>query len=418
MTFGERVNELGFAPVSRTAAVSSWSNTSITCTVPAMSPGKAGYPGTYHPVYVTVGGTMSNSVNFYIDPASVNPSISNATWNAGTSTYTSADSTGIWPQSMSDVLFDGVTFTATNGSINGAAYGALSLGAGHSVQRITFLNCTITSNLGAGNGDQYDGGVNAVKVAVWGSGSAVNDISFVGCNFGTPNYGPSFRRMGFEEYHDVNADMAKRMLFRDCVFEPTGAEPFSINGGSAYDLIDNCTFKGSWDSIGTGAYGSTVEVNRTEPGIGVDYPGYDDPSYVEFRNNNYWWCNGGIYNFQADPATYEITNPYILVTGDNVDFTHIYQTPNTSPCIFNMHDISHVRFAGCTFNTGTAAHSCCWAGNGQTASWGWYYCDNIDFTGSTITGDISSLGPGIPSTARGYWSPESNNNNIWPTAVR
>ena len=56
VTFGERRNLLGFAPCSRKAMVIRWSRSSITVRVPGMSPGKAGEPDTYHPVYVPSGG--------------------------------------------------------------------------------------------------------------------------------------------------------------------------------------------------------------------------------------------------------------------------------------------------------------------------------------------------------------------------
>ena len=62
--------------------------------------------------------------------------------------------------------------------------GLTTWGAPEASERITFLNCTFTNNIGAGGGDDF--GVNGVKVVTGNnSNNTVNDISFVGCNFGT-----------------------------------------------------------------------------------------------------------------------------------------------------------------------------------------------------------------------------------------
>ena len=162
VTFGERRNTLGFAPCSRKARVISWSRSSITVRVPSMSPGKAGEPGTYHPIYVTVGGAPSNRVTFYIDPVSVNPNITGATRTydarTGITTYTNHSLGGIAIQPMHDVLWDNCVFTNTNPNLPGGEAGVVMLRGAH--PRMTFLGCTFTSNTGPGGGSEGNRGVN------------------------------------------------------------------------------------------------------------------------------------------------------------------------------------------------------------------------------------------------------------------
>ena len=70
VVFGERINAQGWAPCARKAAVQSWSNSSIRVTVPAMSPGKAGYPSTYHNVYVVLNPVGTWAPDYYSASAS------------------------------------------------------------------------------------------------------------------------------------------------------------------------------------------------------------------------------------------------------------------------------------------------------------------------------------------------------------
>ena len=64
--------------------------------------------------------------------------------------------------------------------------------------------------------------------------------------------------------------------------------------------------------------------------------------------------------------------------------------------------MSYVRFANCTFNTGTATACYEYAG----AGWDAYELERdecCDFSGSTITGFIGRYGPGIRPTAKNCW---------------
>ena len=377
VTFGERPNLLHFAPCSKRARVIAWSSSSITVRVPGLAPGS-------HGVYVTVGGRASKAHPFSITPRRT---ISNRTF------VTSSDH-GYWVPSEHDVLYDGCTFTATNPNLAGFAYGVVTLGCEHSDQRITFLNCTFTGNTGVGSGLDY--GVNGVKV--WGEN--VDDISFVKCTFG------QFSRMGYEQVNGTAAHAAQRIGFYGCVFEPCGAEPLSNNSGDLYQLVAGCTFEGSGNSTGSGEYGGTIECNNGH--------------YLEVRNCHMWSFSGGGFNFQG----VEGVDPHILVENTDVDVSHTYQTatPAQAPggtVLFGMHNISYVRFAGCTFNTGSYANhvqTAGWAAAGNDSSW--WSCSHIDFRGSTITGYISQWQPYIPSTGRGYWDAPANQTNIWPTRVR
>lgn len=414
VTFGERPNALGFAPCSKKARVVSWSSSSITVRVPRMSPGKAGEPGTYHPVYVTVGGRKSNSANFYIDPVttittgtsaalanSVIPS-SNSTWTPSTATYSSASTTGVFPATgTANVLFDGVTFTATNGTLAGYAYGVLTLGGNRTHQNITFLNCTFTNNLGPGSGGDY--GVNGVKVVNWGA-QYCHDVSFVGCNFGTPNGGASaFQRMGYEQVQNVAANAATNVAIIDCIFEPVGGECISNNAGNLYQLISGCTFKGAG--------------NRVAP----DYLGvieFNSSCYVEVRDSDMWRPNCPALNMAPVPGSPN-SDRHLLFKNIDVDATHAYQTvPLTFDAMFMTSQLSYARFDGCRFNTGTSTTHYRWAGAANT--WGmpphaWNTCTYNDFRGSTISGYVGS---GLPATAAGYWDTGVHATNSLPTVVR
>jgi len=424
VTFGERVNELGFAPASRTASVSSWSDTSITCTVPAMSPGKAGHPSTYHPVYVTAGGTMSNSLDFYIDPvttitagtsAAVAYSViaetnsewgipNNTTWNPATATYTSSTILGNWPvDDAANVLFDGVTFTATNGTLTGTAWGVVSLGNGaRTHERMTFLNCTFSNNTGPGSGN--DQGVNGVKVTTgWRSDhqDSVNDITFAACRFGTPNDGASaFSRMGYEQQQG-NYGSALRIAFKDCTFEPVDGEAISVNGGDLMCLIDGCTFKGSANRAYP-QYAGTIESNQGH--------------YIEIRDCDIWRWNGECFNFNGDND-----DPHILIKDVNIDFSHAYQTqaPTPSSCVFAWANIDFVRVAGCTINTGIAGSCVDAAGAQGNPGTYWDTCNDNRFSGSTITGYVRLGGAArSPTTGAGYWPSTANftaNGNTAPS---
>lgn len=428
VTFGERANELGFAPVSKTAAISSWSNTSITCTVPAMSPGKAGYPDTYHPAYVTVGGTMSNSVNFYVDPVTTITTgtstalaysviaqtgsewgiPNNTTWNPATATYTSSTILGNWPvDNAANVLFDGVTFTATSGTLNGENWGVVSLGNGERThERMTFLNCTFSNNTGAGSGN--DRGVNGVKVTTgWRSDhqDSVNDITFAGCLFGTPNGGASaFSRMGYEQQQGSNGS-ALRMAFKGCTFEPVDGECLSVNGGDLMCLIADCTFKGATNRQYP-QYSGAIESNQGK--------------YIEVRDCDFWGWTYELFNFNGNGSTCNI-----LFTRCDIDNTHRYQTymGNHQATVFAWSRINGARIADCTINTGPNSSLACGSAAPGTGTPYPYFstCTNVDMSGSTITGYIKYGGTHIPSTALGYFPEVSNfvaNGNTLPTAIR
>ena len=413
VTFGERPNELGFAPCSKKARILSWKRSSITVRVPMMSPGKVGVPQTHHRIYITVGSRKSNSVDFCVDPAivitkgarttlanSVIPA-SNSTWSAGTGTFRSTSDTGVFPADGTDsVLFDGVTFTATDTTLAGYAFGVLTLGCNRTHQNLTFLNCTFSNNVGPGGGGDY--GVNGVKVVNWGD-EYCHDVSFVGCDFGTPDGGASaFSRMGYEQVQDEPVNAATNIGIIDCTFEPVDGEAVSYNAGDLMALIAGCTFKGSG--------------NR----VNADYVGVFEANggcFIEVRNTEMWRPSGPAINIGSSYV--EGVNRHLLFKRLTIDASHAYQNvPLSGECMFMCSELSWARFAACRFNTGTASAHYRWAGAADT--WGdpphaWNTCTYNDFSGSTISGYVES---GRPKVAAGYWDSGVHPTNKLPSVAR
>ena len=428
VTFGERLNEQGWAPCARTASIASWSDTRIVCTVPAMSPGKASEPGTHHPVYVTVDGQMSNSASFYIDPVTTITagtttataytviSSTNSTWAPATATFSNTSAMGVWPQNgAGDVLFDGVTFTSRNQYIDAHAAGALTLGEGRSHKRLTFLNCTFTGNQGPGGDSWY--GVTAVKF--WsnpeGQG-ACSDISFIGCDFGTEESG-GFSGMGIEQVNrwedmygsDVGIGYSPRTAIVGCTFEPVGAEAISFGSpGNLYALVADCVIKGAGDlPDATRAWSYCFECNGTH--------------YVEFRDSEIWHFQSTCFNMNG----WDDVNPHIFVKEVDVDFTKVAQKnvcPNGTGKLFSLGSRSYVDFLDCTFNTG-GRDNYLFAAGSANPYWeapNFRTCHDNDFSGSTVQGYVS-VGtwpqvPHLPDTAEGYWDYPNNieGSNVIP----
>jgi IPT/TIG domain len=378
VTFGERVNELGFAPVAKKAAVTSWSDTSITVTVPSMSPGKAGYPGTYHPVYVTVGGTMSNSVNFYVDPVTV---YSGQTFNA----YSV-------PDNMHDVLFDGCTF-ATPTLYSGDVRSSFILFLDVAAYDITFVNCTIPGYTGSSGTDAGDPGVSGIKMYA-NPGNKIHDITFDHITMG------SMSRMGME-WNSRGSSVSYNIALRNSTFAPVGAEAFSIDGADLpYNaLIADCTFKGA-GNLANSSWPYAYEINGG--------------THVETRNVNIYSAKAGPFVMGGlavgtNPSYYLFKN--VNANMGTVDPAQAYPS-NGGGRFWMISNVSYSKWIGCTFNMGTAAAHVYNAGDNS-----WATCRNNDFGGSTVTGFCGSAS-GEPTTAAGFWnSNPAVNGNILPTRL-
>lgn len=383
VTFGERPNVLGFAPCASQAAVVAWRDTSITVRVPSMAPGS-------HPVYVSVGGLISNAFPFEVNAVTV---IRNRT-------FATSSSSGYIPRSQHDVLYEGCTFTATNPRISGTLSGVLCLGQNSTRHyNITFRNCTFTGNTGVGSGNDY--GVNGIKLV--NVGDTVHDITFEGCRIG------AMSRMGFEAVRVGKTSGLRRIAILGCSFEPCGAEPISFNGGDLYSLVDGCVLKGSGNLSGKyngwslPQYIGSFEVNGGR--------------YVEVRNTDFWACNGAALNLSGVVGT----NRYLLFDHITIDFSHTYQAVPTSYSsrVFNFQRMSYVRLKDCTINTGSptnCVYNAGWANNDNGVSWSG--CTYNDFSGSTITGYVNANSPHMPTSAAAYWDSQANQTNDWPTVVR
>jgi len=437
VVFGERINDQGWAPVARKAAVISWSDTNIRVTVPSMSPGKGGYANTYHPVYVVKDpvGTwapdyysaaasrtltswkMSNSYNFYMDPKIVitkntsqevvNSVFSgNGTWDPLTATYTTNSEQGVWPKNnVNDVLLDGVTLTATRGDLGAFAAGCITLGEGNSNARLTFLNSTITGNMGPGSGGRHG----VVGLKIWSQPSApVTDISFIGTNFGTPSTG-GFSDMNIEIVNpgsggENGSAPCERFALIDCVLEPAGGQALSFgSAGDIFALVTGCTFKGAGYDEAT-PWHAVFEANCTH--------------YIHWRDSDVWSWDGVVFNVNggdSDGVSVYNINPHLLFERLNIDFGHVYEgrrigKPNSSIFMFGYR--SHVRIKDCVINTGTDPSYCCESIGTAHPGWeapNWRNCQHNDFTGTSLTGMVTTNNSGgritahKPTEAIRYW---------------
>lgn len=413
--FGEPENEQGWRPVTKEAAsYVSWSNTQIVVTVPSMSPGKDGAPGTYHNVRVELDGEDTDPADFYIDPVTtlttgtgtstayaVCANVQNVdgtnyttTWTPETATFSGDSTMGIWPNAnVSDVLFDGVTFTATNGLIQGQQAGVVTIGH-RNHNRLTFLNCTFSNNTGAGGGSSGSG-VNGVKVAGSSGTAANNDLFFVGCSFGTPNSPTgAFNRISYEQVEDSVAQASRYVAFIDCDFEPASGELISLNGGNIMGLVSGCKFMGLGLNLANSSW------------LGSGYFEINSGRYVEMRSCEFWNGYGPAFNLNNQPGT----DRTILIKDCTIDQTHTYQSPATANCGLSMLDFaSYVDVFDTYFNMGTSALHWRYAGYDDWATY-----TGCDFTGSTITGYYD--GGATPAAASSYWTNVGTNNTL-PTVV-
>lgn len=385
--FGEYVNPLGFRPATKEAAsYISWSDSQIVVTVPSMAPGAAGQPYTYHPVYVQLGDSPSNRADFFITPAHVISGQTFTTASAyGNDVYALCSSLGLAPH---DVLFDHCTFTATNTAIHGDLAGVLTLGFnGQPTYDVTFLNCTVNGNTGAGGGSDY--GVNGVKLL--SGGGCTHDITFADC------WIRRCSRMGFETWWDSTP--GTNFILGGCVFEAMGDEAISWgDSGATYSLVDGCTCKGSGQAS-TSQYGSMYECNQT--------------SYVETRNSTFYGPGG--FNLSGTG-----TNQHLYFDNDvmNLDLRSVagqVQAGHASDFTTNaswlssgfisyMPSVVGSRWDNCSFDMGTTA-----AGTPIQQAFAATYgtASNNDFSSSTVAHLSHTYGGMYDNAGAG---------NTWPTS--
>jgi len=285
----------------------SWSDTEIVVTVPSMSPGLAGAPGTYHPVYVEVNGEHTNRGDFYIDPVTtLDASSSPQAWAAVFPNSVVTVETKVYPNSAGskhssyttqvtldatngprpwggnyiasnthDVLIKDATFICDN-ALSPSDAGIITFGAtaaptpgwwGASTQyNITFHNCVVKNNL---LNDTGWNGTNAIK-CYHGSESAgrYGDMTWSDCSVGTPGSRKAFSRFGVElvennrGFSSYTDNYLHNIRFTGCDFERPSLIPLSFAcGGRGPDrgyLVDNCVLKGGSSGIEFHMYGLVV----------------------------------------------------------------------------------------------------------------------------------------------------------------
>lgn len=386
----------------------SWSDTRIVVTVPRMSPGVAGYPGTYHRVRVYVGDVESNAVDFYIDPDVVNPSSSadlawggaKYRWNNAVTRTANGDTTAgvrgfdyVAPNNAfygihvkgSNLLFQNCTFTCMNPDIDGDWAGVVTVGQEHEAHNVTFVNCTFKGNWSTNNAGCFWHGVNGVKLV-----SYAHDITISDCLF------EPHSRMSFEAIDWADPSVVENVAIRNCTFEPAGNQSISFGtGGDVYSLVENCLIKGYGNHARMYPHGSACwEANRTR--------------YIVTRDCEIWAGVWGPFNMNGQSSN---TPCHLYFEGVRAyfDSEHDYQSrhdTNGSAAMLEANAISYSRWKDCTFITGDVKKQ---VNNFAVTSWGagpvsWGLdCNHNDFTGSTISGYVSWNGLQRPTTVTGYF---------------
>lgn len=434
VTFGEALvttpsagGDVTWAPATKEAAsYISWSATEIVVTVPSMSPGAAGFPGTYHNVRVYVGGVESNAADFYMDPAVVNSASTDyvyyslesdpfvpVPWTGSTRTANSDTTSGVqgydyiapddawWGVQVehSDQLFMNCTFTCNNSQLNGDLCAMVTIrggGSGFELQNITFVNCTFKENWGY-NTLAYFPGVQGVKH--WGT----HDITFSDCHF------ERFSRFSYEEWggdpENPNASPARTKMV-NCTFDPCGGESISLNSGDLYHYFENNTIYG-WGNHATlyGAGSAGFESNQGR--------------YLVVKNQTWWF---GTQDFLNISGTNDVPR-HILFEGCHMyaDSTHRHAQMIEGryiafgeSSILSISDCEYVRFKGCEFVTGDVTCGHLWLGltgwSGTAYMWGASNHYN-QFLTSTVGGICYGVGSGVtPDTAHGYFGSVHDGN--------
>jgi hypothetical protein len=433
VTFGERpqhtfTDGVTLTPCSRTATVTSWSDTRIVVTVPSMSPGIAEAAGTHHPVYVTTAaGALSGSSDFYIDPAIVIDGSTSAAVSTGVLPYsvrtvrdtTYANTTGsrhgsytthvVYDATSSnpgggnfiagnthDVLFRDCTFTDNSPLLNGYNAGVLTIGEGATnIYNITFENCVFTNNLSSGG----DGtGANGVKTYHANNAGKMGDWTFSDCSFGTPNSpGGSFLRMSLEVNEDdyMTSGYIENVRVTGCDFEPPACEPISFNcrmrGPDRKILIDDSTFKGAGQ--GYSPWGGAV----------FESTGYG----MVIRDTSVWAWSGSLFNLEGWGSGIQSHQYFKNITADQ---TRLYQnTTGSGSVVFSGFQHSYGVWENCDFNLGNASNGCayfCQYGTHGSTSPGWVDCTYEDLSTSYIHGNASWAAGYLgrqPTNTLEYW---------------
>ena len=416
------------------ASYVSWSDTQIVVTVPSMSPGLSGATGTYHPVYVEVGGTQTNPAAFYIDPvtvidgsntgavATVFPNsaatVEQVTYNNSSGSQHSSyvtqltlDATeGAYPQAGNyfasnshDILIKDVAFVTTTTELAPSDAGVLTFGQigapgglwpATSQYNITFHNCVIVNNMENNTGWSGSNGIKCYHGSA-DSGTFGNMV-WSDCSIGTPDSPTgAFSRFsvelvennaGFASYTD---NYLHNIRFTGCDFEPMTLLPLSFAcGGRGPDrgyLIDDCTIKGG-GGFEIHLYGLVArDVEIWEP--------RDDAFRLEGDSSEF----GGV--------TYIGPQSRLLFKRVNVDVTHHYssRTLNYDSYLIGGDNFGGIVFDDCDFNMGDETR--CF---GSAARHNDHFdrCDNFDFSTSYIHG-TTSTGDQPKTTGVGYWYPLS-----------
>ena len=423
-------------------------------TVPSMSPGLAGAPGTHHPVYVEVGTNTSNRSSFYIDPVTtLDANSTTAQWqavfpqsavtvedhvyansaNSRHASYTTHvtlnASQSAYPvggnyvaSNVHDVLIKDARFICTGGISPGDA-GVITLGeravsggfVGATTQyNLTFYNCVIVNNVS--NNAGFDG-VNAIKCYHSSENQGrFGDWTWCDCSIGTPN-SPTERsrasgselvenNRGFSSYDNEN--YLHNVRFSGCDFEPVTYCPISFAcGGRGPDrgyLVDDCLIKG----CGSAA----LEIHQYG---------------TVFRDVEVWANNGGLVNLEGDShwwggVSYLGPQSHVLFKRLLSRPTVTYNaTPGGAAYLFNASHWGGAVFDDCDLYCGTAgAHwnSAGYAGSGDSLD----SCDGWDMSTSYISGN-TSWSPNPKTSAIQYWTSwdcldpatrYADNNMQWP----
>ena len=315
------------------------------------------------------------------------------------------------------MLFDGVTFTATNRGIAAYSGGCLTFGEGHSNARITLLNCTVTGNQGRRQWRTLRGGGGQGLVDSPAPRSATSPSSAARSArppaAASPRWASRWSIQGLTRLADTGYGPCSRTAIIDCEIEPCGGEAISFgSAGDIYALVSGCTLKGAGNLVNP-AWELRLRVQR--------HP---------LRR---------VSRLRDLELARRLLQLQRLRHERRIRLRHRPAHPHRArrrrlrphlPVTSGRHRLRPVRFRleeprphqGLHLQHRDGRPSVCDAA-GTAADWGidtWRECRYNDFSGSTITGYVRTDGGDgtttahVPATKLGYWAYGAN---IHPTNI-
>jgi hypothetical protein len=258
------------------------------------------------------------------------------------------------PAGAHNIVYDHVTFKGGNSStavltINRAAH------------NLTFTHCTIERG-------PYNG------ITINATNGNIHDITFTNCRVKAAG------RMGIEvtQRPASSSTGPKRIRVVNTVFEPSGEEAMSYDGGyfASYDLISGVTVMGS-DNKQNPAWSGAIEING--------------PTYFTVQNTKIFASRKNALNLEGPAGK----NGHLVFRNLTINYSKRYEsfpTDSSTARLTELQSVNGAVFTGCKFIVGKA----------YNAGW-WTNSSNNNLSKSTVSGSVPA--------GRSLWSPDSSSRN-------